>query len=66
MLRDEDLALFEQGLQEEIIENARKKYSDRVIDEWLNPENFSVIDNANSQGTFRGPSGEFLSRYQRS
>jgi len=35
-------------LQAEIIENARKHYSEKVIDRWLNPRNFGIIEN--SQG----------------
>ena len=44
---DGEKELFEQ-LQAEIIEDARKIYSEKVVERWLNPQNFGTI--ANPQG----------------
>ncbi|MFH0811595.1 MAG: iron-sulfur cluster assembly scaffold protein [Pseudomonadota bacterium] len=51
--------LFEQ-LQAEIIEDARKVYSEKVIDRWFNPRNWGRIENPQGIGRLTGICGDTM------
>jgi hypothetical protein len=40
MEKDKDLEEFARELQDQIMEQVRKQYSETVIDHWQNPRNF--------------------------
>ncbi len=56
-----DEALFE--IQKAIIEDARKIYSQKVIELFLNPKNVGVIENPDGFGTYTGPCGDTIDIY---
>jgi len=47
-------------IQESIIEDARKIYSERVIDLWLNPRNMGGMENPRGYGKILGPCGDTM------
>jgi len=47
-------------LQAEIIENARKLYSEKVVDRWLHPRNLGAIENPQGFGKITGPCGDTM------
>lgn len=58
MASDFDKALEE--IQAAIIENARKFYSERAIEHWLNPRNLGKMDNPDGFGRITGPCGDTM------
>jgi nitrogen fixation NifU-like protein len=55
----EEKDFFEQ-LQAEIIEDARKVYSEKVIERWLNPKNFGKIERPDGFGKVNGLCGDVM------
>ena len=55
----EEKDFFEQ-LQAEIIEDARKVYSEKVIERWLNPKNFGKIEDPDGFGRVTGLCGDVM------
>jgi nitrogen fixation NifU-like protein len=47
-------------LQASIMEDARKVYSEKVIERWLNPRNFGKIRNADGFAKIKGPCGDTM------
>jgi nitrogen fixation NifU-like protein len=47
-------------LQESIMEDARKVYSEKVIDRWLNPRNLGKIRNPDGFAKIKGPCGDTM------
>jgi len=47
-------------LQESIMEGARKIYSEKVIDRWLNPRNWGKVRNADGFTKITGPCGDTI------
>ena len=47
-------------LQASIMENARKIYSEKVIERWLNPRNLGKIRNPDGFAKIKGPSGDTM------
>ncbi len=60
MKKDEDLEKFQKALQEQILEQARKEYSDEVIDRWVNPRNMGKMDNPDGYGKVVGGCGDTI------
>jgi len=52
-------------LQDEIIEDARKHYAEEVIERWLNPRNFGVIQDAQGHGQQSGICGDVMQMWLR-
>jgi len=48
------------GLQASIMENARKIYSEKVIEQWLNPKNLGKIRNPDGFAKIKGPCGDTM------
>jgi len=55
----EEKDFFDQ-LQAEIIEDARKVYSEKVIERWLNPKNFGKIEDSDGFGRVTGLCGDVM------
>jgi len=51
---------FLEQLQAEIIEDARKVYSEKVIERWLNPKNFGEIEDPDGFGRVTGLCGDVM------
>jgi nitrogen fixation NifU-like protein len=47
-------------LQESIMEDARKIYSEKVIERWLNPRNRGKVRNADGFAKIKGPCGDTM------
>jgi nitrogen fixation protein NifU and related proteins len=47
-------------LQASIMEDARKIYSEKVIERWLNPRNLGKIRNADGFAKIKGPCGDTM------
>jgi len=52
-----DLEEFSRELQEQIMEQIRKRYAHTVIDYWQNPRNFRKINNPDGYAKVKGPWG---------
>jgi len=59
MEADAEKDLFEQ-LQAEIIEDARKVYSEKVIERWLRPKNMGKIEDPQGFGRVTGLCGDVM------
>ena len=55
MGNNEDIDKFSRELQEQIMEQIRKRYSQAVIDHWQNPRNFRKIENPDGYAKVKGP-----------
>src|SRR4030042_5287007 len=47
-------------LQASIMENAKKMYSEKVIERWLNPRNWGKVRNADGFTEIKGPCGDTM------
>ena len=47
-------------LQESIMEDARKIYSEKVIERWLNPRNWGKVREADGVAKIKGPCGDTM------
>ena len=55
-----DLEKTVNELQESIMEDARKIYSEKVIERWLNPRNLGKIRNPDAFAKIKGPCGDTM------
>ena len=55
-----DFDKFAEEIQGDIIDNARKRYSEIVIDHWLHPRNFGKLEKADAYGRITGPCGDTM------
>jgi nitrogen fixation NifU-like protein len=55
-----DFSSFAEQLQREIIDEARKNYSEIVVDHWLHPRNFGKIEDPDGYGRMTGPCGDTM------
>lgn len=65
MSKEEDLAKFAKQLQEMILEQARREYSEVVIDHWQNPRNFKPMEHPDGYGKVRGICGDTMEMFIR-
>ncbi|MFC2093125.1 iron-sulfur cluster assembly scaffold protein [Bacteroidota bacterium] len=63
MDKNEDIDKFVNDLQEQIIEQARKKYSETVIDHWQNPRNFKKLEDSDGYAKVTGPCGDTMEMF---
>lgn len=63
MAKDEDIQKFARELQEQIMEQIRKQYSETVIDHWQNPRNFKKIENPDGYAKVKGSCGDTMEMY---
>ena len=59
----EDIDKFARELQEQLMEQIRKKYSVAVIDHWQNPQNFEKIDNPDGYASVKGSCGDTMEMF---
>jgi nitrogen fixation NifU-like protein len=62
-MSDLDDALAE--IQQRIIEDARRKYSETVVDHWMHPRNQHPLDPADGHARVRGPCGDTMEIFLR-
>lgn len=63
MSQDEELDKYAQALQEQILEQARKDYSDAVIERWQHPRNMGTMENPDGYGKVTGTCGDTIEIY---
>lgn len=63
MAKDEEIEKFARALQEQIMEQLRKQYSQTVIDNWQNPRNFRKIENPDGYAKVKGPCGDTMEMF---
>jgi len=63
MNKDEDLEKYAKELQEQIMEQIRKRYSETVIDHWQNPRNFQSMDNPDGHAQEKGSCGDTMEMF---
>ena len=63
MAKDEDIEKFARELQEQIMEQTKKGYSQTVIDHWQNPRNFRKIENPDGYAKVKGPCGDTMEMF---
>jgi nitrogen fixation NifU-like protein len=59
----EDLEKFAEELQQQVMEEIRRDYSQVVIDHWRDPKNWGVVRNADGYGRVTGPCGDTMEIY---
>lgn len=63
MERSDDLEKFARELQDQILEQVRKQYSETVIDHWQNPRNFRKIENPDGYAKVKGSCGDTMEMF---
>jgi nitrogen fixation NifU-like protein len=59
----DDFDKLVQDLQEKVLEEERKIYSEKVINEWRNPQNIGKIENPDSWSRAKGTCGDTVGLY---
>ena len=60
MPEQDDLEKFARALQEQILEQARREYSEEVIDRWLHLRNHGKLENPDGYGRITGSCGDTI------
>lgn len=60
MNRDRDLDKYAEELQEQILKQIRKRYTEQVIDHWKSPRNFQKIDSPDGYAQEKGSCGDTM------
>ena len=58
-----DIEKFARELQDQIMEQIRKKYSETVIDHWQNPRNFRKIETPDGYASVKGSCGDTMEMF---
>jgi nitrogen fixation NifU-like protein len=63
MDKDQDLEKYAKKLQEKILEQIKKRYSENVINHWQNPRNFQKLDNPDGYAQVKGACGDTMEMF---
>jgi nitrogen fixation NifU-like protein len=63
MNKDEDLKKFAEKLQEQILEQVRKRYTETVIEHWQHPRNFLKMDHPDGYAQVKGTCGDTMEMF---
>ena len=63
MPNKEDLEKYAKQIQEMILEQARKEYSEVVIEHWQNPRNFRATEQPDGYGKVKGVCGDTMEMF---
>ena len=55
-----DIDKFAEELQEEILTEAKKEYTEQVLDHWMNPRHFGLLNEPDGYGKVTGPCGDTM------
>jgi nitrogen fixation NifU-like protein len=58
-----DTDKFARELQEQIMEQIKKRYSETAIDHWQDPRNFEKIENPDGYASVKGPCGDTMEMF---
>jgi nitrogen fixation NifU-like protein len=59
----EDIEKFARELQDQIMKQIRKRYSETVIDHWQNPRNFKKIEEPDGYASVKGSCGDTMEMF---
>jgi nitrogen fixation NifU-like protein len=62
---EKDLEKFARQLQDQIMEQIRKEYSEVVIDHWQNPRNFNKLEHPDGYAKVKGSCGDTMEMFIR-
>ena len=62
---ENDLDQWARELQESILEDVRKNYSEVVIDHWIRPRNFGRMEGPDGYAKIKGPCGDTMEIFLR-
>ncbi len=65
MSSDEELERFTRQLQEEILEQIKKRYSEAVVDHWQNPRNMARMETPDGYARVKGSCGDTMEMFLR-
>lgn len=65
MSQDDNLEEFTRKLQQEILEQVKKKYSPAVIDHWQNPRNMAKLEGPDGYAQVKGTCGDTMEMFLR-
>jgi nitrogen fixation NifU-like protein len=57
---ESDFDTFADKLQEEVLEDARRHYSEVVVSNWMNPTHMGRIENSDGYGRIKGSCGDTM------
>ena len=63
MSNDEELEKYAKELQEQIMEQIKKRYSQTVIDHWQNPRNFQKMEAPDGYAQEKGTCGDTMEMF---
>ena len=63
MNKSNDLDKFAHDLQNQILEQIKKQYSEVAIDHWQNPRNFKKLENPDAYAKVKGPCGDSMEMF---
>jgi len=63
MKKGEDLKKFAEKLQEQIMEQVRKRYTETVIEHWQHPRNFLKMDHPDGYAQVKGTCGDTMEMF---
>jgi nitrogen fixation NifU-like protein len=58
-----DFGEFAEQLQQEILDEIRRKYSETLVDHWMHPRNIGKLENADGYGRMTGPCGDTMEMF---
>lgn len=59
----DDIDKYARELQEQIMQQIRKRYSETVIDHWQNPRNFKKIESPDGYASVKGSCGDTMEMF---
>ncbi|HID92987.1 MAG TPA: iron-sulfur cluster assembly scaffold protein [bacterium (Candidatus Stahlbacteria)] len=59
----DDLDKFVEELQQQIMEEVKRSYTNTVIDHWIRPRNWGILNNADGYGKVTGSCGDTMEIY---
>jgi nitrogen fixation NifU-like protein len=65
MSEQEELEKFAQALQDQVLEQARREYSEAVIERWITPRNMGKLENPDGYGKVTGTCGDTIEIFLR-
>lgn len=63
MAKDDDIEKFARELQEQIMTQIKKQYSETAIDHWQNPRNFKKIEKPDGYAKEKGTCGDTMEMF---
>lgn len=63
MENDQDLEKFAKELQDQIMEQIKKRYSETMIEHWQNPRNLAKMDHPDGYAQVKGSCGDTMEMY---